>query len=372
MYCSTSTYLLIPQSFNVMAKPTEGPETSISGYESFSGSKGKSTHFLWWCAGVHQATLAKFPTEHPKYHTLGGVLLATFALAALSSGYAFYTIFNSYTWAVGFALLWGAIIFNFDRFMVSTIRKYGMSTASQWKVAFPRLILAIFIGVTIARPLELKLFEKEINLEVANHIQEQIRLHNLQQDTIHSAKIATAKLERDQLLLRRQSMQDTLLKLQQGYLSEADGTGGSGKRGVETITRLKINAFEETATQYAKQFPILDTALAKQNAFLDNSAIELKQEKDNYAKAAYANVGFLARNKALHSLSEKEESVFMANLLISLLIIILETAPILAKLLLPVGPYDIALAKEELVPMHQLEKSIAREQETGPKLEAVG
>lgn len=355
-----------------MAKPTESPETTISGYESFSGSNGKNTHFLWWCAGVHQPTLVQYPTEHPKYHTLGGVLLATFALAALSSGYAFYTIFQHVGWAIAFALLWGSIIFNLDRFMVSTIRKYGMSSASQWKVALPRLLLAIFIGVTIARPLELKLFEKEINLEVESHILEQIKAHNLKLDTIHNGRIATALLERNQLLQRRAGMQDTLLKLQQAYLTEADGTGGSGRRGIERITQLKLSAYEQTAKQYNLVLPGIDSSLARQQAFLENAGKELKAEQDKYAKTAYSNIGFLARNKALHSLSEREESVQLANLLITLLIILLETAPILAKLLLPVGPYDIAIAKEELVPMHQLEKSIAREQESGPKLEAVG
>ncbi len=355
-----------------MAKPTDAPETTISGYESFSGSKGKNTHFLWWCAGVHQPTLAQYPTEHPKYHTLGGVLLATFALAALSSGYAFYTIFQHIGWAVAFALLWGAIIFNLDRFMVSTIRKYGMSSSSQWKVAFPRLLLAIFIGVTIARPLELKLFEKEINVEVESHIQEQIKDYNLKLDTIHQARVAAAMQERNLLQQQRASLQDTLLKLQQAYLMEADGTGGSGRRGIERITRLKQGAYEQTASNYAQLFPGLDTAMARQNLILENAAKELKSEQDKYAKTAYSNIGFLARNKALQSLSNREDSVFMANLLITLLIIILETAPILAKLLLPVGPYDIAIAKEELVPMHQLEKSIAREQDATPKMEVVG
>ena len=355
-----------------MAKPTDAPETTISGYESFSGSKGNNSHFLWWCAGVHQPTLAQYPTEHPKYHTLGGVLLATFALAALSSGYAFYTIFQHIGWAIAFALLWGAIIFNLDRFMVSTIRKYGMSSSSQWKVAFPRILLALFIGVTIARPLELKLFEKEINVEVESHIQEQIKAFNLKLDTIYEARVAAAMQERNLLLQRRASMQDTLLKLQQAYLMEADGTGGSGRRGIERITRLKQGAYEQTASNYAQLFPGLDTALARQTRFLENAAMELKSDQEKYAQTAYSNIGFLARNKALQSLSDREDSVFMANLLITLLIILLETAPILAKLLLPVGPYDIAIAKEELVPMHHLEKSIAREQDTSPKMEVVG
>lgn len=346
-----------------MAKPFNESGQHLAGYESFSGSKGSSTHFLWWCAGVHQPTLQKYPTEHPKYHTLGGVLLATFALAALSSGYAFYTIFNNGLWAIGFALLWGAIIFNLDRFMVSTIRKYGMSKSSQWKVALPRILLAVFIGFTIARPLELKLFEKEVNTEVASHVQQQIAAYNLRQDSMH-APLRTAKMaERDLLLTRRKSMEDTLLKLQQAYLMEADGTGGSGKRGIERITLLKQSAYQQTAEKFAAEFPVIDTAVARLNASLAADELIAKKEKDDYAAAAAANIGFLARNKALHTLSVREDSVASANWLISLLIILLETAPILAKLLLPVGPYDIAIAKEELVPMKQLERSILKEQE---------
>src|SRR6478609_1889587 len=108
---------------------------AIMGYDAFTGRDGNASPFLWWCAGAHAPTLQEFPTEHNKYSTLGGVLLATFALAALSSGYAFFTIFGNVLWAIGFAILWGAIIFNFDRFMVATIRKYGVSPARQWRVA---------------------------------------------------------------------------------------------------------------------------------------------------------------------------------------------------------------------------------------------
>ena len=50
-------------------------------------------------------------------------------------------------------------------------------------------------------------------------------------------------------------------------------------------------------------------------------------------------------------------------MLISLLIILIETGPIIAKLIMPVGPYDIALAKEELLQMAASENEMRRDKE---------
>src|SRR2546423_5380588 len=125
-------------------------------YDSFGPEKkSNDKKFLWWCAGTHQDLLKQFPSEHAKYAGLGGVLLATFVLAAISAGYAVQTIFGNWLWAVLFACIWGLIIFNFDRFLVSTMRKYGVSRSKQLWMALPRLALALLIGFTIARPLEM-------------------------------------------------------------------------------------------------------------------------------------------------------------------------------------------------------------------------
>jgi hypothetical protein len=53
--------------------------------------------------------------------------------------------------------------------------------------------------------------------------------------------------------------------------------------------------------------------------------------------------------------------VFWANLLISLLIILIEIGPVLSKLIMPVGPYDIALEKEELLQMAAYEGEIRKD-----------
>lgn len=356
-----------------MPNANKGQEGTVAGYESFSGNQEQQGHFFWWCAGAHAPTLAEFPTEHPKYNTLGGVLLATFALAALSSGYAFYTIFGEIGWALGFGLLWGLIIFNFDRFMVSTIRKYGISKGRQWRMALPRILLAFMIGLTIARPLELKLFEKEINVKVAANLNAKIKRYNLEVDSIFHTMNAPIEAEIARMTLRRKAMEDTLLHLQQGYMQEADGTGGSGKRGIENITLLKQAAYSQTARQFAAEFARLDSGLQVNRSLLAATQVKQDQDKNGFAASARTNIGFLERNKALHDLSKEESSVNQANLLISLLIIILEIAPILAKLLIPVGPYDLALARQELVPMTNIEKMMIQEQQAdrNPNLSAV-
>ncbi|HAT69734.1 MAG TPA: DUF4407 domain-containing protein, partial [Flavobacteriaceae bacterium] len=41
------------------------------------------------------------------------------------SAYALYTVFDNYFAAIGFGLVWGLLIFNLDRYIVSTIKKTG-------------------------------------------------------------------------------------------------------------------------------------------------------------------------------------------------------------------------------------------------------
>jgi len=49
---------------------------------------------------------------------------------------------------------------------------------------------------------------------------------------------------------------------------------------------------------------------------------------------------------------------------LTLLIILIEIAPVLSKLILNVGPYDIALAREELLHMAESEQDLRTQKET--------
>lgn len=343
-------------------QPLESNE--LYSYDSFgTQSKRSEKNFLWWCAGAHQELLKKFPSEHAKYSGLGAVLLATFILAALSAGYAIYSIFGNMFWPFLFALIWGAIIFNFDRFLVSTMRKYGLSKRKQLWMAIPRLALAVLIGITIARPLELKIFEKEINTKVVENLHQKMQRN----DSLLQMEMATlnkeATTERTRLMLRKNTIEDSLFKLQQDYLTEADGTGGSGQRGIEGLTKLKMNAYNAALIQYKPELESITLGMARQDSILNNSQTLMEKKRKDYEAAIAANVGFLERNKALSDLSNDEASVFWSSLLISLLIILIEIGPVLSKLIMPVGPYDLALAQEELTAMAATENEMRKDKE---------
>ena len=241
-----------------MAAQTNGQSNGLYTYDSFVGKKSKKdSHFLWWCAGAHQKLLQEYPSEHTKYAGLGGVILATFVLAALSSGYAVYSVFNNWGWAIAFAIIWGMIIFNFDRFLVSTMRKYGVSVNKQVWMTIPRIILAVLIGVTIARPLELKIFEKEIDVKVIENRHKKIALNDSLLEAEHKKQLESAQGERARLTQRKLELEDTLHRLQQAYVQEADGTGGSLQRGIEKLTLLKQDAYNRAMIQFTPELALL-------------------------------------------------------------------------------------------------------------------
>jgi hypothetical protein len=348
-----------------MAETNNSHDNGLYTYDSFGGEgrKPSDKKFLWWCAGAHQDLLKQFPSEHAKHSGLGGVLLATFALASLAAGYAIYTVFDNWMYAVGFGIIWGLIIFNFDRFLVSTMRKYGISKRKQLWMAVPRLALALLIGFTIARPLEMKIFEKEINVKMTENMHKKIQLNDSLLALENENQINDATNERQRLINRKDAIEDTLHRLQNSYVQEADGTGGSGQRGIEELTQLKMNAFDQVRTQFGPEVLQLERKIAAQDDILTNAKASKEQKRQDYAASAAANMGFLERNKALSDLSGEESSVFWSCLLLSLLIILIEIGPILSKLIMPIGPYDIALAKEELLQMAADENHIRADKE---------
>jgi hypothetical protein len=348
-----------------MPEQQNGQQDTLYSYDNFSGTSKKATesNFLWWCAGAHQQLLKQYPSEHTKYAGLGGVVLATFVLASLSAGYAIYSVFGNIGWSIAFALIWGLIIFNFDRFLVSTMRKYGVSRKKQLWMTVPRLALAVLIGITIARPLELKIFEKEINTQVVENMHQKMLLNDSLLQLENNNAINTATAERNRLITRKLAIEDSIAQLQTAYVREADGTGGSGQRGIEQLTRLKMQAYENAVTQFSPELQQLSQSIKTQDSIVAAVQSNQEQQRKQYATLTANNIGFLERNKAMSDLSDKESSVFWSSFFISLLILLIEIGPILSKLIMPVGPYDIALAKEELTQMAAHENDMRKDKE---------
>lgn len=62
------------------------------------------------------------------------------------------------------AMFWAAMIFFLDRFITNTMYSDGKTTVSwlEFRSALPRILISIFLGIVISAPLELKIFDSEI------------------------------------------------------------------------------------------------------------------------------------------------------------------------------------------------------------------
>lgn len=129
---------------------------------------GFLNEFLWICAGADRKVLRQCPTDYAKYAGIGGTILFTALMAMLSGGYALYSVFDNGLTALGFGFFWGLLIFNLDRFIVNTMYSDGKVTISwqEFTSGLPRIIMAIFLGIVISTPLELKIFEDAIDIRI--------------------------------------------------------------------------------------------------------------------------------------------------------------------------------------------------------------
>lgn len=120
--------------------------------------------FTWWCAGADKPLLRMCPGEHSKYMGIGTVILFTALMAWFSSFMAMNLVFSHWAWAALFASFWAAMIFFLDRFITNTMYSDGKVTISKEEFigGLPRIMIAIFLGIVISAPLELKIFEDSI------------------------------------------------------------------------------------------------------------------------------------------------------------------------------------------------------------------
>ncbi|MBQ8157826.1 MAG: DUF4407 domain-containing protein [Prevotella sp.] len=159
---------------------------------------GRINEFLWLCSGVNRKILRQCPTEYAKYAGMGGTIFFTACMAALSGGYAISTVFDNSIVAVIFGIFWGMLIFNLDRLIVNTMYSDGKVTISWQELVsgLPRIVMAIFLGIVISTPLELKIFEDAIDIQIE---QDKDRLLNEKiGETIHRRDSTSQK--RDEIL----------------------------------------------------------------------------------------------------------------------------------------------------------------------------
>lgn len=364
---------------------------------------GFLNEFLWICAGVDRKVLRQCPTDYAKYAGIGGTILFTALMAMLSGGYALYTVFNNQNLSIGFGIFWGLLIFNLDRFIVNTMYSDGKVTISLFEffAGLPRIIMAIFLGIVISTPLELKIYEKSINIEIKSMKKE--KSHELKADD--EAKLLDLEDKKDQiekreivdvsagsaatlynenshkldslhtiykqcddeisrLITRRRRLSQYDDSIQYRQLSWQINTKKKRLDGINKDIRKLTAQRAANDSTYQKAIEAMQKRKRDELEKLDK---EISEIKENIAKADSAHQielselydGFQGRMEAFERLKNPSNwpkykwyqfgeypSTKLAAFFIALLFIIIETAPTFFKMMIASGPYDDLLRAE--------------------------
>lgn len=361
-------------------------KTIIDSQENEVKWGGLLNEFFWLCSGANRKILRQCPTEYSKYFGIGGTIFFTAAMATLSGGYAFYTIFQNQTLALCFGIFWGLLIFNLDRFIVNTMYSDGKYTISlgELMAGLPRLIIAIFLGIVISTPLEMKIFEDEIEITISEIAKERIKEYKAEDQAIRdSLYVIRNNVRHEQIADDRSSLYDEKITSLRSQLTEKQRQRGVYQGYVNNNLRER-NRYDRESEQYAiyharvlenqRHVGQIDKEISSINsqiqAQVDNKIGVIDKnttEKDNEisrldAEIAeidkrlqdreYANKvkkefsGFQAHMLAFQKIKDKNKSTRTVSLFIMLMFIIIEVAPTFFKMMIASGPYDEKLKEE--------------------------
>ncbi len=358
------------------------------------------SEFLISCSGADKGILKDCPTEKTKFVGIGATVFITGILASLSGGYAIYFTFNSVPIAILIGIFWGIVIFSLDRYIVSSIKKTGIFLEEFW-MATPRIFMAIVLAIVVSKPLELRLFNDAISKQMGEIARGSISdcetNFNLERD-----KLAKRKSELENELITKKEDIYSKDKVFNDFASQKSGVEGENRnlqakvnsnnitisngwippfyndgilvrkghytnaanaaknensqlRNTLNLNNSKINAFDtsmqsrktallsqviSTEQQYAQQISGIQQQIIDHNASRDKVLKKCETEANNAQDIP-------ARLEALSSLSNKNSSINWASWMITILFIILETAPVVVKLLSKRGPYDEVLDRIE-------------------------
>jgi serine/threonine protein kinase len=322
-----------------------------------------SRRFLVRCAGADPGDLVDPNTGRPftdditRYTVMGMAVCVTasFSAAALIAALSLAT--GRFAWPyLLFGLLWGLFVFNLDRWVVSSVnhgqlhldgtRKVLDFVASPARVLaqlLVRLSIAVLIGLSISEPIVMLVFDTEIQGQLtrgrdadraaaAQAVEDDPKYANM--DGVEEQELNSAKARLDTATTR-------LADANKALDEEQGGSGGTGDKGFGDRTQERRDDLRDANAEFDSAQAAVTTAQAKYDA--KQGQIEEAQRKDLAERVRIIDgrvPGLLDREEALSTLATEDSRVNTSQWVFRGLILLVDLAPVLLKLVSPKTPYE--------------------------------
>jgi len=306
---------------------------SFSQRESYTPSG--FTRFLWWLATAEEQLLKDCTVDRNRYSIIGLTVLGTWLFATLAWTYFFSTVVSNIFVSALLGIFMGGIILGIDRALIKGIDKHNKRKF--WPFIF-RALLAMTIGLFMAQPALLYLFNKEVKQQISLDNEQRKRDKRKQQDTLYAAQKKELETSKQTLQQQLAAKYNEVAVARSSFIAETDGTGGTGKVGVAAVAAAKKREYEKLDQEYQQ----LNSQLQPQVRAVDSSlsAIEGSIQREEKAFNELLNDGFLTRIEALNNLIRTNPALQYRYYLLVVILLLIELMPVIAKSLLPAGVYD--------------------------------
>lgn len=313
---------------------------------------GRFTKFLWWLSTAEEELLIGAVIDRNRYAITGMTVLGTWLFATLAWTYFFSTVVLDLSAAILLGIFMGAIILGIDRALIKGINR---SNKQKFLPISFRVLLALTIGLFMAQPALLYLFNKEIHTQISIDNEQRKRIKLQKQDSVYASIKQPLLQERNQLQAQLIAKDKEVSAARESFIAETDGTGGSKKIGLKDIAKAKQQAYQKLQKDYADLELSLSPRMLAADSSLKN--IDAGIFKEQAAFETLLNDGFITRIEALNNLINNNTAVAFRYYLLVAILMLIELMPVIAKTLLPSGTYDEHARLQEafeIKSLHQL------------------
>jgi hypothetical protein len=273
--------------------------------------------------------------DRNRYRITGLIVLGTWLFATLAWVYFFSTTIDN-PWAfIPMGFFMGFIILCIDRALIKGINKTNRNKMGPLAL---RGLLALTIGLFMAQPAVLYLFDREVKMQASIDNEGRKMKKRAQLDSLFAGQKLALENEKAGLQKNLDTKYAEVEKARAAFVSETDGSGGTGKIGISTIALVKKTEYTKLDADFAalklQTTPKIDSLTGL------IAGIELTKKQQEAQFAALLNNGFLTRIEALQNLVASNDAVAFRYYLIVAILMLIELMPVIVKSLLPSGPYE--------------------------------
>jgi hypothetical protein len=316
------------------------------------------SEFLWWLSTAEKELLIDSVVDRNRFKIIGTTVLTTWLFATLAWTYFFSTIIDNAFMFCGLGLFMGFVILTIDRALIKGITRQNKN---KFTPLLFRGLLAVTIGVFMAQPAILYMFNKEIKLQTSLDNEKKKILKGDELQSVYKVRKDDLAREKTALQNELQTKYADVTKARENYIAEADGSGGTGKVGIKAIALAKKKEYEKLESEYQQILAVNQpkiNALDKEEQNIDES---IKKEEALFTN--YFNDGFLTRIEALDNLIKNNSALQYRYYLLVIILMLIELMPVIAKTLLPSGSYDEKVRLREDMEKEMSQSNIKKEQE---------